>query len=69
MPSQIDEYTCHQTLGSGISAKVKLAINPQGHRFAIKIFDKANPQNSAQSLKTLKQEVEVYKNLKHPYMV
>ena len=69
MPSKIDNYTCIKTLGSGISAKVKLAISPDGSKVALKIFDKANPHNSAKALETLKHEIDVYKNLSHSYMV
>ena len=69
MPSTIDNYTCTKTLGSGISAKVKLATTPDGTRVALKVFDKTNPHNSATALSTLQKEVEVYKNLNHPYMV
>jgi len=46
MPATIDNYTCIETLGSGISAKVKLATAPDGSRVAIKVFDKTNPANS-----------------------
>ena len=69
MPYTIDTYTCEKTLGSGISAKVKLARAQDGTRVALKVFDKTNPSNSAKALETLKHEVDVYKNLSHPYMV
>lgn len=46
MPSTIDSYTCIETLGSGISAKVKLATAADGTRVAIKVFDKTNPANT-----------------------
>jgi serine/threonine protein kinase len=69
MPYTIDTYTCEKTLGSGISAKVKLARSADGTRVALKVFDKTNPQNSAKAIETLKNEAEVYKNLNHPYMV
>ena len=57
MPSTIDNFTCIKTLGSGISAKVKLATLPDGNRVALKIFDKTNPKNSQKAMETLKQEV------------
>jgi len=69
MPSKIDHYTCTKTLGSGISAKVKLATAADGTRVALKVFDKSNPNNTAKALETLKKEVEVYTKLQHPYMV
>lgn len=69
MPSTIDQYTCTKTLGSGISAKVKLARNAEGKRVAIKVFSKATSDEKRKAEETLKQEVEVYKNLQHPYMV
>jgi serine/threonine protein kinase len=69
MPYTIDTYTCEKTLGSGISAKVKLARAADGTRVALKVFDKTNPQNSAKAIETLKNEADVYKNLNHPYMV
>jgi len=53
MPAKIDNYTCSRTLGSGISAKVKLATTPEGQKVALKVFDKTNPTNSAQALITL----------------
>jgi serine/threonine protein kinase len=65
MPSTIDQYTCIKTLGSGISAVVKLATDPQGQYVALKIFSKSNPQNTAQALKTLQDEVSAYMTLKH----
>ena len=46
MPSTLDNFTCIKTLGSGISAKVKLATSADGTRVALKIFDKTNPKNS-----------------------
>ena len=69
MPAKIDSYTCSRTLGEGISAKVKLATTPEGQKVALKVFDKANPINTAEALITLQKEVDVYKNLNHPYMV
>ena len=42
----IDQYTLEKTLGSGFSAKVKLASDPQGNQYALKIFNLNNPQNT-----------------------
>jgi|DEB19_MinimDraft_3_1074340.scaffolds.fasta_scaffold760676_1 hypothetical protein len=53
MPSQIDNYKCIRTLGKGISAKVKLAETPDGKKFAIKVFDKSNPQNNQKTMEVL----------------
>jgi serine/threonine protein kinase len=69
MPSKIDNYTVTKTLGSGISAEVKLASSHDGKQVALKIFDKTNPSNTSKALATLKQEVEVYQKLNHPYMI
>ncbi len=69
MPSQVDQYICTKTLGSGVSAKVKLATDTKGTYVAIKIFDKSNLSNCSKVLSTLKHEIDVYKNLDHPYMV
>lgn len=69
MPYKIDNYVCSKTLGAGISAKVKLAVGPDGKKVALKVFDKSDPKNNAKAMETLKKEVDVYKNLHHPYMV
>jgi serine/threonine protein kinase len=70
MPCTIDNYTCVKTLGAGISAKVKLARdNSSGQLVALKIFSKNNPQNTAQSLKVLQDEVSSYMQLNHKNIV
>lgn len=66
---QLDQYTIIKTLGSGISAKVKLARTADNQEFALKIFDKSSPLNDETAMKTLKAEVDVYGQLKHPNMV
>ena len=66
---QLDQYTIIKTLGSGISAKVKLGRTADNQEFALKIFDKSNPVNDDTAMKTLKAEVDVYSQLKHPNMV
>jgi hypothetical protein len=44
MPSRIGQYTvADDELGSGITSVVHEAIDAQGKRWAIKIFDKAHP--------------------------
>jgi len=65
----LDGYSLHQTLGSGISAKVKLGKDAQGNSFAIKIFDKANARNDARTLQLLQLEVDTISKLNHPHMV
>jgi len=67
--SKLDNYVCIKTLGSGISAKVKLATDQTNKKVAIKIFDKSNPYNNSKVLETIRKEVEVYSTLSHPYMV
>ena len=69
MPSKLDHYTLTKTLGAGISATVKLGHAADGTRVALKIFDKGNPNNTNKALTALKTEVDVFKNLDHPYMV
>ena len=69
MPYKIENYVCSKTLGTGISAKVKLAVGPDGKKVALKVYDKSSPENNTKAMETLKKEVEVYKNLNHPYMV
>ena len=41
--SKLDDFTLTRTLGTGFSAKVKLATDSQGKQFAIKIFYHDNP--------------------------
>ena len=41
----LDKYSLTKTLGSGFSAKVKLAHDESGKEFAIKIFDLKNAMN------------------------
>jgi serine/threonine protein kinase len=69
MPYTIDQYTTVRTLGSGISAKVKLATGPNGKTVAIKVFDKKNPHNDAKMLSNLQKEVETLLKLKHSNIV
>jgi serine/threonine protein kinase len=65
----IDQYTLEKTLGSGFSAKVKLASDPQGNQYALKIFDLNNPQNSGKAMELLKKEVESTQKLDHHNIV
>jgi len=58
-----------KTLGSGVSAKVKLAQTDKGEFCALKIFAKDNPVNTEQAMKTLQDEVSAYRTLKHKNIV
>jgi len=69
MPSRIGEFVITKTLGAGVTSKVKLATDPQGGVWAIKIFDKANPNVTSSLIKALRAEVETLKNLSHPNIV
>ena len=65
MPSTIDQYTLLKTLGAGVSAKVKLAQDAEGKKFALKIFDITNPNVTQKTVDLLRDEVNVYKHLDH----
>ena len=52
--ASLDQYTLGKTLGRGVSAKVKLAQDPQGNWFALKIFNMNNPANNAKFMEMLK---------------
>ena len=43
MTNVIDSYRLTKTLGSGFSAKVKLAYDSEDNECALKIFDLTNP--------------------------
>ena len=58
MTSTIDGFTLTKTLGSGFSAKVKLAHDANNDEYALKIFDLTNPVNSKKAVDLLKKEVE-----------
>lgn len=58
MTSTIDGFQITKTLGSGFSAKVKLAVDDNGDEYALKIFDLTNPKNNKKSIELLKKEVE-----------
>ena len=50
----LDQYRLTKTLGSGFSAKVKLAYDEAGNEYAIKIFDLAKAENSARQMELIK---------------
>ena len=67
--TEIDGFRLIKTLGSGYSAKVKLAVDSEGNQYALKIFDLSNPDISQEYMKLLKQEVEATKKLDHKHIV
>ena len=64
----LDQYSLTKTLGSGFSAKVKLAHDASGKEFAIKMFDLGNAMNDQRQMELIKKEVESTKQLDHPYI-
>ena len=55
--STLDGYQLTRTLGSGFSAKVKLAQDEHGKQFAIKVFDLDNTERTKRKMHFVKQEV------------
>ena len=64
----LDQYSLTKTLGSGFSAKVKLATDKDGNEYAIKIFNMENPMNDQRQMELIKQEFEAAKKLDHKYI-
>ena len=64
----LDQYRLTKTLGSGFSAKVKLAYDQEGKEFAIKIFDLTKTDNSERQMELVKQEVEATLKLRHKFI-
>ena len=62
------KFRLTKTLGSGFSAKVKLAFDEEGNEFAIKIFDLENTENSKRQMELIKQEVDATIKLNHRYI-
>lgn len=69
MTSTIDQFTLTKTLGSGFSAKVKLARDSTDCEYALKIFDLSNPANGKKAIDLLKKEVEATQKLDHKNIV
>ena len=65
MPYKINQYTCVKTLGQGISAKVKLAVDEDGKKVAIKIFKEPNEK----TLEEIERECGILLTLGHPNIV
>jgi len=65
----LDHYNITKTLGSGFSAKVKLAHKDDGSEYAVKIFDLGNTQNNARFMELLKAEVDATMKLDHKHIV
>ena len=53
-PNMIDDFTLIKTIGYGKFSKVKLARDRKGRIFELKIYDKSNPANNAESIAQLK---------------
>ena len=58
-----NHYVLGRTLGSGVSCKVKIAKDPSGERFAIKLF------NSGDWSECIDTELEILKQLQHKNIV
>lgn len=69
MTSTIDNFTVTKTLGSGFSAKVKLAQDENNNQYALKIFDLTNPRNNKKAIDLLKKEVEATNKLQYKHIV
>ena len=69
MTSTIDGFTLDKTLGSGFSAKVKLAHDANNAEYALKIFDLTKAANNAKAIELLKKEVEATQKLDHKNVV
>ena len=67
----IGEYTLIQSLGKGAFARVYLARKvPYDTQYAIKVFDPSKSKFSeAQLQSSLRNEVELYKSIRHPNIV
>jgi serine/threonine-protein kinase RIO1 len=57
MTAYIGNYQLGRTLGSGFSAKVKLATVQDGTQYAIKIFRLDNPEFNQRAFQLLRDEV------------
>merc|ERR1712038_737923 len=69
MTNKIDNFTITKTLGSGFSAKVKLAHDEQNNEYALKIFDLNNPRNNKKAIDLLKKEVAATEKLQYKHIV
>jgi len=65
MPYKINQYTCIKTLGEGATAKVKLAVDQDGKRVAIKVFKEPKEK----LLDEIERECGVLLTLNHPNIV
>ena len=65
--ASLDKYILVKTLGSGYNSKVKLGYDPASNQYyAVKIIKHSHP---SLNMKTLKKEIEVLSQLKHPHIV
>ena len=58
-----------KTLGKGFSAEVKLATDPSGAEFAIKMFDLENPSFNKRAFRLLKEEIHATTSLDNRHIV
>ena len=66
----LDNFKTTKTLGSGFSAKVKLAYDQEtGKDYALKLFDLENPKNNKKAIELLRKEVQATKNFDHKHIV
>ena len=65
----LDGFTLGRTLGSGFSAKVKLAKSQDGTEYALKIFRLDNPEFDERAFRLLKAEIEAAEQLTHRNVV
>ena len=65
----IDNFEITKTLGTGFSAKVKLAKDQNGKQYALKIFKLGKKHNDERAMKLIKNEVETTLNLDHKHIV
>lgn len=69
MIAKIDRYILGKTLGVGFSAKVKMATDPEGNNFAIKIINVDKIDQKQAFMDQLKQEIVIIQQLKHQNFV
>ena len=65
----IGNFQLTKKLGSGFSAKVKLAHTADGHEYALKIFDLTRQSNDKNFIGMLKEEIKATMGLKHKHII
>ena len=66
---RIGQYFVTKKLGAGFSATIRLAHTADGTSYALKIFDRSNPENDENFLALVDEEVSATLNLKHKNIV